>query len=94
METEEHPLIAPDEIRNKIQAALPGSAVTVRDMTGGGDHYEVEVVSEAFAGMSAIQRHRMVYTPLKDVLGGALHALALKTRTPDEATPANQEENP
>ena len=87
-------MIAPDEIHNKIQAALPGSSVTVHDMTGEGDHYEVEVVSEAFTGMSAIQRHRMVYTPLKDVLGGALHALALKTRTPDEATPANQEKRP
>jgi len=85
-------LIAPDEIRNKIQAALPDSAVTVRDMTGGGDHYEVEVISEAFAGVSPIQRHRMVYAPLKDVLGGALHALALKTRTPDETAPENQQE--
>jgi stress-induced morphogen len=91
---EEHPLIAPDEIRNKIEVALPGSAVTVRDMTGGGDHYEVEVISETFAGVSPIQRHRMVYAPLKDVLGGALHALALKTRTPDEAAPETQQETP
>jgi stress-induced morphogen len=77
-------LIAPEEIRSRIEAALPGCAVTVRDMTGGGDHYEVEVVSEAFAGVSPIQRHRMVYSPLRDVLGGALHALALRTVTPDE----------
>jgi stress-induced morphogen len=77
-------VIAPEEIRARIEAALPGSEVTVRDMTGGGDHYEVEVVSEAFAGVSSIQRHRMVYSPLRDVLGGALHALALRTVTPEE----------
>jgi stress-induced morphogen len=87
-------LIAPEEIRTKIQAALPDSEVTVRDLTGGGDHYEVQVVSKAFAGVSPIQRHRMVYAPLKDVLGGALHALALKTQTPDEAVPGDQEEAP
>ena len=76
--------MTPEDIRNRIQSALPGSTVSVRDMTGGGDHYEVEVVCEAFAGVSPIQRHRMVYAPLNDVLGGELHALALKTRTPDE----------
>ena len=77
-------MIAPNEIRTRIETALPGSSVTVRDMTGGGDHYEVEVISEAFVGVPAVQRHRMVYAPLRDILGGALHALALKTRTPDE----------
>lgn len=77
-------MIKAEEIRNRIQSALPGSTVTVRDMTGTGDHYEVEVVSDAFSGVTPIQRHRMVYAPLNDVLGGELHALALKTRTPDE----------
>ena len=87
-------MIGPEEIRSKIQAALPGSEVTIRDLTGEGDHYEVRVISEAFAGVTAIQRHRMVYAPLKDVLGGALHALALKTETPEEAAPGSQEDAP
>jgi stress-induced morphogen len=78
-------VIAPDEIRDRIEEALPGARVRVRDMTGGGDHYEVEVIYDAFAGLPPIQRHRLVYAPLKDVLGGELHALALKTRTPDES---------
>ncbi|MGD8376424.1 MAG: BolA family protein, partial [Acidobacteriota bacterium] len=51
---------------------------------GGGDHYEVEVISTAFEGMVRLQRHRLVYAPLKDVLGGELHALSLQTRTPEE----------
>ena len=77
-------MIGAEEIRSRIESALPGALVTVQDMTGGGDHYQVEVVSEAFAGVAPVQRHRMVYAPLKDVLGGDLHALALTTRTPTE----------
>ena len=84
-------MITPEEIRNRIQTALPDATVHVRDMTGGGDHYEVEVVSQAFAGVSPIQRHRMVYAPFNDVRGGELHALALRTRTPDENEQANSE---
>lgn len=78
-------MIAPDEIRRRIEEALPGAQVEVNDMTGGGDHYDVVVVSEQFEGKLPIARHRMVYAPLNDVLGGALHALALKTVTPSEA---------
>lgn len=78
-------MIAPDEIRQRIEAALPGARVLVNDMTGGGDHYEAVVVAEQFEGKTPIARHRMVYAPLKDVMGGALHALKLETRTPAEA---------
>ncbi len=77
-------MIAPDQIRQKILGALPGADVTVRDLTGTADHYEVVVVSGAFADKSLIERHRMVYAPLQDVLGGALHALSLKTLAPGE----------
>lgn len=77
-------MIASQEIEDRIKRALPGARVGVRDMTGGSDHFEVEVVAEQFEGLSPIQRHRMVHAPLKDVLGGALHALALRTRTPAE----------
>jgi stress-induced morphogen len=77
-------MIGPEEIRRRIEQALPGASVAVRDLTGGGDHYEVDVVSAAFAGMATLQRHRLVHAPLRDVLGGALHAIALRTRTPDE----------
>jgi stress-induced morphogen len=77
-------LIAPDQIREKILSAMPGAQVTVRDVTGTADHYEVEVISEAFREKTLIERHRMVYAPLQDVLGGALHALSLKTIAPGE----------
>ena len=78
-------MLTPAELEHHIKAALPDARVTVSDLTGGGDHYQVEVISSAFAGVSPVKRHRMVYTPLKGVLAeGALHALALTTKTPDE----------
>lgn len=72
------------ELRSRLTQAFPDAQVTIEDLTGGGDHYRVKVISTAFAGVPEIKRHRMVYAPLKDVIGGALHALALTTRTPDE----------
>ena len=50
----------------------------------GGGHYIATIVSEAFAGKSAIERHRMVYTLLADEMRNDIHALALTTRTPAE----------
>ena len=78
-------MIPADEIRQRVATALPGAVIQLRDTVGDGDHYEMIVVSEAFAGKSTLERHRMVYAPLKDILGGALHALALRTLAPGEA---------
>lgn len=76
-------MLSADDVKQRIAGALPGSQVEVRDLTGGGDHYEVKVVSAAFEGKSMVQQHQLVYAPLKDVLAtGELHALALKTYTP------------
>jgi stress-induced morphogen len=77
------PMIEPSEIQNRIEKALPDARVVVSDLTGGRDHYQVEVVSTVFAGMSKLQRHRKIYDLFSDVMGGALHALSLKTTTPD-----------
>ena len=77
-------MIASDDIRRRILEALPGAAVDVRDMTGTADHYEVRVVAREFEGKALVERHRLVYAAFQDVLGGALHALSLKTLTPGE----------
>lgn len=77
-------MISPDDIRERILGALPGAEVMVRDMTGTSDHYEITVVSAAFRGMSLVDRHRMVHAPLRDVIGGTLHAISLKTLEPGE----------
>lgn len=77
-------MISPHEIHDRLAAAFPGAEITVRDMTGTSDHYEITVVSAAFKGLSLVDRHRMVHTPLRDVLGGALHAISLRTLIPGE----------
>lgn len=64
--------------------ALPGATVSVRDMTGTSDHYQVSVVAGQFAGLSSVQRHRLVYAAVEDVIGGPLHALSIKTLAPGE----------
>lgn len=79
-------MIDASEIERRITEALPGAKVEVSDMTGTRDHYDVTVVSDAFEGVLPVQRHRMVYAPLKDVMGdGALHALKLTTISASEA---------
>ncbi len=73
----------PGTIKQMIEAGLPGAQVDVAGDDG--VHFEARVVSEAFAGKLPLARHRMVYATLGDAMGGAIHALALKTLTPDEA---------
>lgn len=75
-------MITAEEIETRIKNEIAGATVTVTDMTGGQDHWDVEVISQAFAGVSPVNQHRMVYAAFTDVMGGALHALKLKTSTP------------
>ena len=68
-----------DEIQSKIEQALPGSRVQVRDTTGTGDHFEAVVVAQQFAGKNVVEQHRMVYSILGTAMAGPIHALALRT---------------
>ena len=78
-------MLDPQDIAQRIRAALPGAEVEVRDLTGTGEHFEARVVAAAFDGLAMVEQHQAVYGPLRDVLdSGALHALALKTYTPDQ----------
>lgn len=51
----------------------------------GESHFKVEVVSEAFAGKSLVERHRIVNSLLAEELSGRVHALAISAKTPDES---------
>ena len=51
----------------------------------GETHFSVTIVSPAFAGLSRVERQRRVYAALAEEMAGRVHALALKTLTPDEA---------
>lgn len=70
------------ELKSRIEAAIPGARAEVEDWTGGGDHFRATVVSDAFAGLSRIQQHRLVYEVFGDEIGGPIHALSLTTRIP------------
>ncbi len=72
------------EIKGRIEAAIPGAHAEVEDWTGGGDHFRATVIADAFAGLSRIQQHRLVYDVFGAEIGGPIHALSLKTDTPRE----------
>jgi stress-induced morphogen len=71
----------PAEIKQRIEAAIPGARAEVEDYTGGGDHFRATVTAEAFAGRSRIDQHRLVYEVFGAEIGGPIHALSLKTET-------------
>jgi stress-induced morphogen len=73
------------ELKERIEAALPGASVAVQDLTGGGDHFRAEVESDRFAGLSRIQQHKLVYDVFGAEVGGPIHALSIKTSTPGGA---------
>jgi stress-induced morphogen len=75
-------MATPEEIKSRIEAAIPGAQAEVEDWTGGGDHFRANVTASAFAGMSRIEQHRLVYAIFGPEIGGAIHALSLKTQTP------------
>ncbi len=72
-----------EELEKRIRGALPGSEVNVADLTGGGDHFRAEIVSDRFSGLSRIEQHRLVYDVFGDEVGGPIHALSIKTSTPE-----------
>ena len=76
----------PDEIKQRIESSIPGAHAEVEDYTGGGDHFSATVTAEAFEGLSRIEQHRLVYEVFGDEIGGPIHALALKTKTPQQAS--------
>ena len=75
-----------EELKARIEGAIPGSEAAVEDLTGGGDHFRAEIVSERFAGLSRIEQHKLVYEIFGPDIGGPIHALSLKTSTPEGTT--------
>ena len=71
----------PKEIRVMIEAGMPGSSV---DVDGDGTHFEAVIVSGAFNGKTLLERHQMVYKALGDAMKERIHALSLKTYTPEQ----------
>lgn len=82
MNAEGSPGVTPGDIKRRIEAAIPG---TRAEAEGGEQHFSVVVVSAAFEGKSRIERHQMIYALFQDEMASqSIHALALKTSTPEE----------
>ena len=71
-----------DDLKARIETAIPGAQADVTDLTGGGDHFRAVVVAPEFDGMSRIEQHRRVYAVFGAEIGGPIHALSLKTSAP------------
>ena len=73
--------MAANVIRDLLDAAFPGGAVEVEDRTGGGDHFQVTVTSDAFNGLPLIQQHKLVNAALAAPLAdGTIHELRIRTK--------------
>jgi stress-induced morphogen len=73
--------MAADTISVLLDRAFPGGEVSIVDRTGGGDHFHVTVVSEAFDGLSLVEQHRLVNRALAEPLAdGTIHELRITTK--------------
>ena len=77
-------MFSADRIKELIEAALPDCTADVRDDANDGEHFSARVVSSAFVGKSLPTQHRLVYKALGDHMRSDIHALALRTFTPDK----------
>ncbi len=75
--------MSPAEVRRLIEQGLPSAQVEVT--SDDGTHFEARVVSPAFEGKRPLARHQMVYAALGELMGREIHALSLRTLTPDES---------
>jgi stress-induced morphogen len=69
-----------ENLKERIETAIPGSRADVTDLTGGGDHFRAIVVAPEFESLSRIEQHRRVYSVFGAEIGGPIHALSLETR--------------
>jgi len=74
-------MVTPQSIQLNI---AQGMATEHLSVVGDGQHFEAVVVSEEFAGKSRVQRHQLVYQTLGDRMREEIHALSMKTFTPQE----------
>ncbi|MGO9445402.1 MAG: BolA family protein [Thiobacillaceae bacterium] len=74
-------MVTPEEIKRWIEAALPCDTVQV---TGDGQHFEALIVSGEFRGKNMVQQHQLVYKALGERMREEIHALSMKTLTPED----------
>jgi stress-induced morphogen len=71
-------------VEARIREHLKGVVhLEIRDLTGTQDHYDATIVATDFEGLSRVAQHQLVYRALGELMNGPVHALALKTFTPE-----------
>jgi stress-induced morphogen len=86
-------MVEPVVVEERIRSGIPDvSHLSVEDLTGTKDHYQATIVSPSFAGKSRIEQHQMVYRALGELMAGPVHALALRTYTPEAWSAAQENE--
>lgn len=73
-----------EKIESLIKTSLPDATIYVMDPYNDGQHFQALVISPSFDGVSLIEQHQMVMIPLKEALETDVHALGLKTFTPEK----------
>lgn len=73
------------EVKKLILTGLPGAEVEVTDTTGTGDHFKAVVIWEGFEGLELVHQHQKVYKSVEDYITREIHALQIKTLTPDRS---------
>ncbi|MEX1993457.1 MAG: BolA family protein [Steroidobacteraceae bacterium] len=91
-----HPSL--ERIQSRLESAFAAARISVRDDSarhaghpgarGGAGHFLVRIESQAFAGRSRLQRHRMVYEALAGMMPGEIHALNIEAISPDDDNPS------
>jgi stress-induced morphogen len=77
--------ISANALESELRAAFPDAEIAITDLAGDGDHYRARITAAAFAGLTRVRQHQLVYQALKGKIGGELHALALETAPPTQA---------
>ncbi len=82
-----------NRLRERLESALAPQSITIVDESHrhaghagarGGGHFAVHIVATRFAGLTPLERHRVVYQAVGDLLGGEVHALSIRARAPGE----------
>ena len=75
-------MLSAEDIESKVKEQINVESISASDMTGGGDHWQLAVVSIEFEGKTLVEQHQMVYKALGPWMHKEIHALALSTKTP------------
>jgi acid stress-induced BolA-like protein IbaG/YrbA len=78
-------MITPEEIKDTVSKAFPVSIIQTQDLTGGGDHWQLIIVSPAFEGRGLLEQQRMVHDALREAMRTErIHALTMRLYTPGQ----------